>query len=471
MTVRGKSLERKGTAILVAAFGVFIRLIILLSYEPYIEPDFSGFHRTANFLLSWNVLQYDGARPPGYPLLLLLCGMDIHMIWIVQSALGVAVALMLFDITSLVTSGFTIPLIVGLSYSLSINMLFFEATIISEAFSTFIIVLLMWVTIRISRDHSKAGYVKFAVAGFLAGFAALTRPLFLFLTPLLLVFFVWQVAGEQLRSSFKRKAILTFALPAVILIVGWSVVNKVSVNYFGVTTLTGFNLSNHSGGFMEFAPEEYASIRNIYLDHRKGNIEKTGTHSMTIWRAIPDMEVETGLSYAELSNRMAKLSIRLFAEHPVLYLTSVGKAWVNFWKVPMYWIPERVKYVDLRRIITIVWQSERYILVLANIIFLAASVRQAYLLVYRKVVAQRQALLMTSVVLIGSFSQAFMEYGENARYSIPFQPLVLLMVITMLSGRLRFYRTRSGAKAGDSRNVLVGSATPDQPPSGVSVSE
>jgi hypothetical protein len=437
-------LTKKSAAIVVATFGVFIRLIALMSYEPYVESDFGGYQQTAQFLLSGNALHYDGVRPPGYPLLLLVCGMDFHIIWIVQCVLGVAVALMLFDIASLMTHRHTMPLILGLSYSVSINMLFFEATIMSEAWSTFIIVLLMWVAIRISRDPNKGSIAKFAFAGLLAGFAALTRPLFLFLTPLLFLYFLWRLAGGQGGSSLKMKAIVSFALPALILIVGWSVVNSITVDYFGVTTLTGFNLTNHSGGFMELAPEEYASVRDIYLDHRKREIEQNGTHSMTIWRAIPEMKAKTGLSYSDLSSKMTKLSIRLFAEHPLLYLASVSKAWVNFWKVTVYWIPEEVKYMDLRKVIAIVWQPERYILLLANILFLAGSARQAYCLVYRKAAAQPEVLLMGSVVLIASILQALMEYGENARYSIPFQPLVMLMVFTMLSGMLTLDRTKSG---------------------------
>ena len=442
--IREKFLTKKSAAIVVAAFAVFIRLIGLLSYEPYVESDFSGFQQTAEFLLSGNALHYEGVRPPGYPLLLLLCGMDFHIIWIVQCVLGVAVALMLFDIASLMTHRLTIPLIVGLSYSVSLNMLFFEATIMSEAFSTFIIVLLMWVAVRISRDANKAGIAKFAFAGFLAGFAALTRPLFLFLTPLLFVYFFWQLAGEQRRSSFRKLALLSFALPAMVLIVGWSVVNRITVNYFGVTTLTGFNLSNHSGGFMELAPDEYASVRDIYLDHRKRNIELDGNHTMTIWRAIPEMEAKTGLSYGDLSSRMTKLSMRLFAEHPLLYLASVSKAWLIFWKVTIYWIPEKIKYMHMANVIAIVWQPERYILLLANFLFLTASARQAYLLVFRKATAEPAVLLIGSVVLVASILQALMEYGENARYAIPFEPLVMLMVVTMLSGMRTFDQTKSG---------------------------
>jgi len=437
-------LTKRNAAIVVATFGVFIRLITLLSYEPYVESDIDGYQQTAQFLHSGNALHYDGIRPPGYPLLLLLCGMDFHIIWIVQCVLGVAVALMLFDIASLMTQRRIIPLIVGLSYSVSLNMLFFEATIVSEAFSTFIIVLLMWVAIKISRDPNKAGIAKFALAGLLSGFAALTRPLFLFLTPLLFLYFLWQLAGEQRRSSFRKLALLSFALPAMALIVGWSVVNRITVNYFGVTTLTGFNLTNHSGGFMELAPEEYASVRDIYLDYRKRNIELDGTHSMTIWRAIPEMEAKTGLSYGDLSSKMTKLSIGLFAEHPLLYLASVSEAWIKFWKVTIHWIPEKLKYMNLVKVIAIVWQPERYILLLTNFLFLTASARQAYRLVSRKAAARPEVLLMGSVVLIASIIQALMEYGENARYSIPFQPLVMLMVFTMVSGMLALDRTKSG---------------------------
>jgi hypothetical protein len=41
-------------------------------------------------------------------------------------------------------------------------------------------------------------------------------------------------------------------------------------------------------------------------------------------------------------------------------------------------------------------------------------------------------LLFILIVLLASILQAFLEYGENSRYAIPFQPLIFLEVIIWL---------------------------------------
>ena len=57
---------------------------------------------------------------------------------------------------------------------------------------------------------------------------------------------------------------------------------------------------------------------------------------MTIWYAESEIKRKTGLSTAELSKQLTRMSLEMFAEHPLLYLESVARSWVRFWGFGFY---------------------------------------------------------------------------------------------------------------------------------------
>jgi hypothetical protein len=67
----------------------------------------------------------------------------------------------------------------------------------------------------------------------------------------------------------------------------------VEAGYFGLTAPGGYSLTNHSGVFMELAPDRYAPIRDLYLHYRT----TLDNHTGTIWKAYPDIFESTAYSY------------------------------------------------------------------------------------------------------------------------------------------------------------------------------
>lgn len=329
---------------------------------------------------------------------------------------------MLFRMGLYQTKSDFLSLLIGLSYSLSINQLFFEANILTETLSTFFIVLFLWLFIRMCHSNkSKILYhTSIAIVTSLAG---LTRPSSLFLIPLYLLFFVSQ------RSGVTIKYLLSFMVPAAMIVFGWCFFNKVTVDYFGPTTLIGYHLTQHSGAFIELASdEEYSAIRDVYLKFRQRQIATTGTHSMTIWSAWPEMQKVTGLSYSELSRNLTRMSIKLFIRHPVLYLKSVSRAWVEFWKEPNYWKLDKVKSTYMRKLLDMTWWIQRRLLVGIELMFLFIALWEIYSVFILKHTGSKFNLLIISIVILASLFVALAGFAENARYAIPFQPLILYIV-------------------------------------------
>jgi hypothetical protein len=226
--------------------------------------------------------------------------------------------------------------------------------------------------------------------------------------------------------------VISFSIAFVSLVFGWAIFNKATVDYFGLTTLIGYNLSQHSGGFMEKAPSTYADIRDIYLRHRDQKLTESKSHSMTIWVARREIQDRTGMSDVTLSRELSKLSLELFTRYPGLYARSVAEAWASFWTVPNYWKLESVDSSSAVSFLKSVWKIEWYLLIVMNFVFLivgGCAIIRGLVNGFNGTTAPDFPLILSCVVISASGLQALLELGENGRYSIPTQPLVVSLVL------------------------------------------
>jgi hypothetical protein len=359
--------------------------------------------------------------------------MDWSVVRWIQSLLGIAIASMLFAITWQRTRSTAVSFAVGLLSSLAISELLFEQVIYSETFCTFWIVLSLLAFTR-TGDGESASPWDYALLGMTAALAGMTRPMFLYLGPL----YFWFLIARTLRLRNARLALVL--APTLVLAIGWSAVNKHTINYFGVTTTLGYNLSNHSGAFMELASARYSTIRDIYLRYRAWQIPRMGSQTMTIWYAEGEIKRTTGLSTAELSKQLTRMSLEIFAEHPMLYLESVAKAWVRFWGFGFYDFIRAFKE-----------SSGSLYPVLIALGSLQLGINATFLIFAGYSIARwmmRRAafdfdLAMIGIVLVGSIVQAFLEYGENVRYLVPLVPLTIYTVVVFLRGVIAGHATAS----------------------------
>jgi 4-amino-4-deoxy-L-arabinose transferase-like glycosyltransferase len=416
---------------------LLLRLFVYQTYHPADYSDTQGYIQMAHVITSGDWVDNLGARPPFYPLLLVLAGGSRMAVLLMQSLFGVVMAA-IFYYTTLRSTGSSLAAgVAGLAAAVSLPELYFEAVLMSEVTSAFLLVLLLAAGGFLS-SRPPASWRMAALLGLLAGLNSLTRPFFAYLGPLLvLIYWMW-----HRRERVSRRAVFSAALllPYLLMVLGWSWVNLKTADVFSLTSLTGYNLINHTGAFIEYAPEEYGGVRDVYLKHRAERIRETGSQSMTIWRAYPELD-PSGARYTAVSQELTALSVQLILRRPDLYLASAGQAWLNFWRVPLYWRAEYIQPAGLVPPLRVVWLVQRGIFLLANLAFLASGFLWLFkILRLSKSIPHLSAriqpgegylLAVFVLVLAGSIFQALIDLGENARYSFPFQVLIFWYVLQL----------------------------------------
>ena len=322
---------------IVVAISLIERTLLYTLYRPVVYNDTGGYRRAADAILAgWANL--DGTRTPGYPVFMALFGPD-ERVYLAQLVLGLATTLLVFYLGWRVSRKGWFGALAALVHTFNLGQIFFEANLISESLTTFFIVfslaLMAWLLFTDAKRPLWQVLLVSLAAGLTAGLATLTRPLFVFL-PFWAAFFLlvfWRKALVKVRWG----AALSAGLAGILVIGAWM---NFLYQRFGVVSLsvmTGYNLIQHTGLFFEYVPDEYAGIRDTYIQFRNQRITDTGVPGNAIWDAIPVLEKVSGLGFIPLSNLLAKISIQLILKHPFLYLRNVWTGWLWFWKVPVYW--------------------------------------------------------------------------------------------------------------------------------------
>jgi 4-amino-4-deoxy-L-arabinose transferase-like glycosyltransferase len=420
---------RFDVAILVA-IGALLRIALALFYQPVTYPDTGMYLDLAMRIQKLALLDYGGERTPGYPLLLLAAGRNLHVVWLAQSFLGLATSVLSYWIVGVTTRDRRAALCAGAINSLCLNQIFFEANILAETLATFCVVLSVALFVVAARLRSVplAGLLGLVVA-----LATLTRPLYLVLAPVYVLILLLAV-----DRSVTVRCVAAFAVTFVVPVIVWASVNRAATGEFALTTLAGYSLSNHAGGFIELAPDRYAAIRDIYLEHRpeRRATSPSKTHANTAIGAKSELLAKTGLSPVDLSRELAKMSVGLFVAHPFLYAKSVAEAWVSFWAVPIYWDPDAIRSPGFRAGLETLWQIEQKLLRAGNLLFVVLGLSWAALLALRwrrPSGAELVGLALLGVVLSSSVFQAGVEFGDNPRFGIPTQPLVVCFLALVAS--------------------------------------
>ncbi len=410
--------------------GIALRAGLWFSYEPIMAPDTPSYMRTATNLLDRDFSTYDGRRPPGYPVVLALAGGSPRAVWALQMLAGLLISVLLFFIVLSVTGRPGFAAAIAMTYNLNLAQLFFEAFLVAETTGTLLIVAVLarLVTARNSLGEPGRSRWPLVELGVLAGAAVLTRPQFILVPPLLGVLVG---AASISRRSHLRRAVRQAslaALPGVLMILAWSSFNYARVGNFTLSTQIGIGLMNQSLAFIELAPDRYGAIRDIYVKHRDAKLAQTGRHNAN-WDAIPELQAVTGLSLPALSQELTSLSVYLFLHHPIRYGIGVTRAWIGFWSVPNYWFLDRLSPRWFAAPLLFAWSIEHGLLRLVNVAFLITSALALVSRRFRGRIGYDLTLAsISAVVLAASLVQALSEYGENARYAVPVQALIVVAV-------------------------------------------
>jgi len=441
--------ERKLIIWLLVA-GCLARTAFLLLYDPLFFNDSNDYLQLARIIASGDFSGYNGARTPLYPLIIILFNFNIQALVIFQFGLGLLISLIIYQSFKQIFASSQIGFATGLSYALNPSQIVFEYALLTETVVTVLICLSFFAFIVALRKDGNPWLAL--LVGILSSSAALTKPLFQFL-PLLfsLIFACFFYFKIERKLSRALTGFALVILPACLILGGWSFFNYNKTGTFAVTTLAGFNLSNHTGAFIEYAPEQYGQIKEIYLQHRRIVQQRTGTSSMTIWKALDDLQVRTGLSFAELSSQFTDLSIYLIYHYPVRYLRSAAKSFVIFW-LPT-WYAGRAGWLAIVR--HGMEPSQRPFLIFYGAIHLVCMLTFwafPFLFLFSRRIRKCfrfkvEILTVYAILFVLAPLQALFEYGENARYKQPVEPLIIALAVSVLLQLYRSFRPGEKCKA------------------------
>jgi hypothetical protein len=445
----------------VLVISLVLRLGIYLWYAPVTYSDSRTYFRLAEQIRQgW--ANYDGSRTPGYPALLAVLGTDQN-VWFVQLGMGVAITLLFYCLGWQLGVGLdakkrqALAVAAGLAHTLNLGQLFFESNLLTETLATFYLTLVIagW-AVGYRLPLARIAWLA-AGMGLCAALAILTRGLFIFV-PFWTLLWIWRFwaakpadpdpknilqARERDKLSlfwkdslYKLKktfpALLAFTIPFTLVIGLWVGFIRYYYNQWGLEAMGGFHLIQNTGTFFEYVPDEYASIRDTYLKYRDEKIDQTGSQTNVIWKAIPEMMEASGLGFYDLSRTVGNISLDLIRTHPDLYLRNVAKGWWFFWRAPVYWSPAALQPQSLVPVVEGLVFGERVLLWGFNVLFLVTSLVGWWAPARRFMQLSPIHGYLAGTIWLTSVVQSFLDHGDNPRFLIPLQSLVVIWGIWVI---------------------------------------
>lgn len=305
---------------------------IIWREAPLITPDSHGYLQAAQDLKDLR-LEALPDRSLGYPLLLVLAASADNPrqgLFILQMLLHFMSALLLVFVMR--TVGLHKSLIVAFVVLASLPPSVAPAGyVLSETASEFTLTLavsglLLWLAGR------GGGWLILSLLFTVA--SALVRPTYQLLGPILACTLV--VIAPLLPEPPRRLrvAALWLILAPSFLLGGVILFNQRNYGFPGLTPLFGFNLTTRTIHFVERLPDEQAAIRDVLVAHRNNDLVVSGsdhTGYMSVWMAIPELQVVTGLSKPALSQKMLRLNLLLIRRAPLNYLAEVVRSMATYW--------------------------------------------------------------------------------------------------------------------------------------------
>ncbi len=394
-----------------------VRLGLWLVYPFTQNSDSPGYLQLAHNLIYKSFHLYSPYRTPVYPAFLAITGLGAYS-YLAQLALGLITSLLLFYIGYQLTQSPRFAAFIGLAHALNPSQFFFEASMLTESITIFLLALALAGLLYLLKKPTLWLALLISLITALAGLA---RPLFVFVPVLFAVY---------LFINFPRRWVLALAisLPALILFGAWVnfVQEKTKITSFD--TLGGYRMLNHVGGYIEYAPAEYDEIKQIYIRYRTQRIAETGAQNNTIWGAIPELQKATGLNYNSLSRLLGGMAWQTIQAQPLFYLQTVADGWLNGWLAAVYYEPNNLIYPALQPFVRMWVLISRGGILLANFIFIFMSFFLAGSPAARSRFLAPFPLMLLGLVWAASIVQSLFDYGDNQRYLVPVQSLVLLLV-------------------------------------------
>lgn len=413
--------------VIIAVASAVQRMVLWFAYAPVAYGDTGSYFRSAAVLARLTLDGYDGTRVPGYPAFVALVGVEANRVFAAQLALGWLITMLLYVWTWHTSHRTMLAVLVACAYTLVPALFLFEANLLTETLTSFLLVLSFVLLVPLERAGAWARGASAFALGLAAGAVGLVRILFYPLA-VWLIPFVWAAGGGSRKGRLLRTGL--YLVPSLLLLVSWVGYIYSAFGFLAPTTMGGYNLVQHAGVFFEYLPDEDAVLRDTYLKYRDARLAERGDQTNTIWEAIPELTEVSGFGFYDLSREMQRLSLKLIREHPDLYLRNVAEGWLDFWKAPVYWDPANAASPAVAEVLRLWAGVGRAITLAANAAFLVLSL---WVILrfrrYRRLLRDRAWVAAWGFIWFTSFVQTIADHGDNPRFLIPLQAIVFYSVV------------------------------------------
>lgn len=412
------------------AISFFIRMFIYQNIHTRLHTD------SITYLILHDL---EAVRTPGYPLfieiiqffndLFSLTPDYLNLVVIVQMfALGLLNCLLVYFLFSRITKNKLFSLVVSLLYNFDYLVMGFEYVLLTETLSITLLLLSILFYIQIFEKKSYAPYA----AGISAGLLLLTRPSFL----LFFLCLLFLTSLVHLRAITRRGFLKQYATPLIIFILinvatigTWSMRNKIKYDYFGVSQLLPYQLRHYTNRFFykykKGDDELLNRLADIYLEEN--------CNASRFEERLTD---EFNLSGPDITRLFLKMNIKVILDNPGDYLKQVPEAVSKYYsRYNVYWTTPNQKNLLSRKNFTtrtfrFFFNLHKYIFTKLPLQILVLVISPLFLifLVYKD-----KKILHLVLLIEGTINYNFLvltltcNYGDNMRYRVPVEPLILLV--------------------------------------------
>ncbi|HUU29516.1 MAG TPA: hypothetical protein VM123_17065 [archaeon] len=411
---------------------IAVRLAFGCMYPIKRFPDTAGYFQTGRQLVSGDYNGYTGKRPPVYPLLVAAAGFNRHALVWIQAAMGMGISVLLYLIFSRLVKSETVGFLLGLTYAFNPSQLMFEFSLSSETTCTFFLTLLLYLFFRFTARKVSPSRLDLLFLGLVCSICVLTRAQFQTL-PVFFALFLAYYLKAKLGESIWKAAV--FLVPVAVLAGSWSGFQYRRIGQFTVSPDLGYGIMNHTIKFIEFAPERYESIKQVLIRHREYKIQTKGEAYGSVAASLPELLEMTGLTYAGLSRKFAEIAFATIREKPFLYLASVFRGFVRFfkpiWPGRLFGIRPAISQGGTLLKVTAALYA--FILLACTFTFFVFPILVHTIPRWRESFGWTFEITFIYVLVFGTaLIQALVEFGENARYKTSVEPLIICMAVWII---------------------------------------
>ena len=408
-------LLQKYPIIFLVILGLIFRILFYF-YNPNVilTNDSESYIDLAKLISSGSIAGYFGGRSPGYSLLISFFGNSSQLVVCFQMIVGIISSVFWFKILKYFKFNSIFSLSISLFFSSFIYVFSYENAILIETINLFITTLLIY---YILKNH-------ILEATFCLTILVLLKPFYIYLPFIIFTYFVYNNCNWKV--IIKQKIIILI-LP-LFAFISWSYVNFLNTGYFVSSTYFGLNKIQNCVNFIEKAPEEYNWIKIPYLKQRELHSENGLGNPMCIWYAVDNGDFEyKKMSFPQLSNEFGKCADATIKNNFGLYIKQViFLSFKEFWNVEMV----SSNSLENTSFLKFVWKFQSVFLRIIKTIFLLLI--PIYIFRFFKNRIFSLELLLILIVLSTAILQALVVYGSNARYSFPFEFIMITIVLLFI---------------------------------------